>query len=186
MLDAIFCPEWQYRYYSFNCSWATGAQMASMRDGCGDDWFLLFDSVGAALKGFCHELAEDKSFGAKIQAQVPGEFSEFLNEPAFSMQDATFCFWRKTYDSVWGKVEGSLLKDGSDELLAPLVAGPDGYVAWAEDYFEVPVSLQAVCAVFEHVPLTDEIIHTLNPDAELAFVYGEALEIGYPRCMKYP
>lgn len=184
MLDAILCPEWQYRYYSFNCGWATGAQMASMRDGCGDDWFLLFDSVGAALKGFAHELAEDKSFGAKIRAQVPGEFSEFLNEPAFSMHDATFCFWRKADDSVWGKVEGSLIEDGSDELLASLVAGPDGYVAWAEDYFEVPVSRQAVCAVFEHAPLTDEIIHTLNPDAELAFVYGEAAEIGYPRQMK--
>jgi hypothetical protein len=95
MLDAILCPEWQYRYFSFNANWAPGMEMASMRDGCGDDWFLLFDSVGAALKGFAHELAVDQSFGANIRAQVPGEFSAFLDEPAFSMQNATFCFWRK-------------------------------------------------------------------------------------------
>ncbi|XLZ69494.1 hypothetical protein ABT364_23625 [Massilia sp. SR12] len=181
MLDAILCPEWEYRYYSFNCNWAPGEQMASMRDGCGDDWFLHFNSVGAALKGFAHELAEGKSFGATIQAQVPCEFSAFLNEPAFSMQDATFCFWRKADDSIWQKVQGSLTEDGSDKMLAVLIAGPAGYAAWAEAYYEVAVSIQAVTAVFEHVPLTDETIRMLNPDANLDFTYGEAAEIGYPR-----
>jgi hypothetical protein len=186
MLDAILCPEWQYRYYSFNCGWAPGAQMASMRDGCGDDWFLQFDSVGAALKGFSHDVAEDTSFGENVRAQVPFEFSAFLNEPAFSMHDATFCFWRKADESIWKKVQGSLIEDGSDELLALLVAGPAGYVAWAAGYFEVPVSHQAVSAVFEHVPLSDEIILMLNPDAEIDFTYGEAAEIGYPCRMTYP
>ena len=57
MLDAIICPEWQYRYYSFNSKWSADAQVASMRDGCGDDWFLLFDHYGAALEGFLHEPA---------------------------------------------------------------------------------------------------------------------------------
>ena len=31
MLDAVLCPEWQFRYYSFNAAWAAGEQMGSMR-----------------------------------------------------------------------------------------------------------------------------------------------------------
>jgi len=35
--------------------------------------------------------------------------------------------------------------------------------------------------VFEHEPLTDEIILMLNPDAELEITYADAAEIGYAR-----
>ena len=94
MLDAILSPDWEYRYFSFNSGWASGQKMASMRDGSGDEWFILFDDAGAAMKGFAHKLAGDSSFLSEIQRQVPRDFSEFLNEPAFSMQHATFCLWR--------------------------------------------------------------------------------------------
>ncbi|MFB9240169.1 hypothetical protein IV454_21880 [Massilia antarctica] len=180
MLDAILCPEWQYRYFSFNCAWAPGMEMASMRNGSGDAWFLLFDSVGAALKGFAHELAGDNTFSARLQVQVPCGFSAFLNEPAFSMQDATFCYWRKTDDATWNKVQGSLQDDGSDDMLSLLGSGPSGYQAWAESYFEVPVDHQAVCAVFGHVPMSETMILALNPDAEVDVARREAAEIGYP------
>jgi hypothetical protein len=36
MLDAIVCPEWEHRYYSFNANWAADEVMGSMRDGSGD------------------------------------------------------------------------------------------------------------------------------------------------------
>jgi len=55
MLDAILCPEWEYRYHSFNARWAGGEAMASMRDGCGDGYFILFTAAGAIMKGFVHE-----------------------------------------------------------------------------------------------------------------------------------
>lgn len=47
MLDAIMSPEWEYRYYSFNSKWGEGEMMASMRNGSGDEYFILFDSHGA-------------------------------------------------------------------------------------------------------------------------------------------
>lgn len=56
-LDAIMSPEWDYRYYSFNSNWATGEMMASMRNGSGDEYFILFNSQGAIMKGFAHESA---------------------------------------------------------------------------------------------------------------------------------
>lgn len=180
MLDAILSPEWEHRYYSFNSGWGAGEEMASMRNGSGDDWFMLFDSTGAAIKGFAHELAQDASLPKNIQAQVPKDFSSFLSEPAFSMQNATFCYWRKADDECWSKVVSALADDGSDEMLALLVAGPSGYQEWAEDYFEVPVALDVVEAIFYHQPLNDSAIQLLNPDADLDFTYEQALEIGYP------
>ncbi|MDB6062144.1 MAG: hypothetical protein JWM78_2247 [Verrucomicrobiaceae bacterium] len=181
MLDAILSPEWEYRYYSFNSQWGSGEEMASMRNGSGDDWFLLFDSAGMALKGFAHELAAASSFPQNIQDQVPKEFSSFLGESAFSMQRATFCYWRRAKDPSWSKVGGGLADDGSDEMLALLGSGPNGYREWAEGYFEVPVALEAVAALFSHQPLCNSVILALNPQADLDFTYGQALEIGYPR-----
>jgi len=181
MLDAILCPEWEDRYYSFNSAWGPGEEMASMRNGSGDDWFLLLDHAGAALKGFAHELSDGPLLSHNIQAHVPADFSSFLNEPAFSMQYATFCYWRKAGDNFWSKVDGGPDDDGADEMLALLVSGPSGYKEWAEDYFEVPVALDAVTALFAHQPLTDSIILALNPDADIDFAHGQAQEIGYPR-----
>jgi len=180
MLDAILCPEWEDRYYSFSGGWGHDEEMASMRDGSGDDWFLLLDSKGAALKGFAHELASDGSFPQNIQNQVPSDFMSFLGEPAFFMQHATFCYWRRSNDPSWSKVSGFLAEDGSEDMLALLVSGPSGYKDWAEGYFEVPVALDAVSAVFAHQPLNDSIILQLNPEADLGFTYTQAAEIGYP------
>jgi len=106
MLDAIICPEWESRYYSYNSEWGEGEEMASMRNGCGDEWFLLFDRHGAALKGLAHEypLAGDASFAARIQEAVPPCFSSFLREPAFDMARASFCLWRGQTDLAWSVV----------------------------------------------------------------------------------
>lgn len=181
MLDAILCPEWEYRYYSFDSRWGAGEEMASMRNGSGDNWFLLFTGAGAAIKGFAHELVEGSGLSEEIQRQVPRSFSSFLSEPAFSMQNATFCYWRAANETVWSKVSGLAGDDGASEMLALLVSGPRGYKEWAEDYYEVPVSLEAVVAIFSKQPLTDSVILVLNPDADLGSTYSEADEIDYPR-----
>lgn len=181
MLDAILCPEWEYRYYSFDRHWGQREEMASMRNGCGDDWFLLLDAAGAALKGYAHELADDAGLPHSIQAQVPANFASFLQEPAFSMECATFCYWRQTADVGWSKVSSSLGHDGSDDMLALIVSSPAAYQAWAEEYYELAVSLAAAEALFSHQPLDDALILALNPDADLSAVYAEADAIGYPK-----
>lgn len=181
MLEAILCPEWEYRYYSFDSKWGSGEEMASMRNGSGDNWFLLLDSAGAALKGFAHEFADDLELAQNIQKQVPADFVSFLGEPAFSMQCATFCYWRKYSDLSWNKVDSTITEDGSDNLLALLISEPYAYKAWAEDYYGIPVLHETVTALFSHQPLNDSMIVALNPDADLGSVYLEASEIGYPQ-----
>jgi len=187
MLDAIICPEWGYRYYSYNSKWADGKEMASMRDGCGDDWFLLFDQNGAALKGLAHEsaVARDPSFAARIQQAVPSIFASFLNEPAFSMGKASFCFWRRFTDPTWSIVtpSGGCVspeQDGSLELIGILDGKPETYQVWATDYYEREISLAAVRAIYEHQSLSEPLIATLNPDISFSDVRNDVLEIGYP------
>ena len=51
MLDAIMSPEWESRYYSFNSKWGEGEMMASMKDGSGDECFILFNPHGAIVNG---------------------------------------------------------------------------------------------------------------------------------------
>lgn len=96
LLDAILCPDWEGRYYSFNARWTPGCAMASMRDGQGDAYFLLFSAAGAALKGFAHESpmspyrVDPPRVWPGVLDDVPSAFADFLAEPAFSMQDTTF------------------------------------------------------------------------------------------------
>jgi len=187
MLDAIICPDWEYRYYSFNSKWGPGEEMASMRNGSGDDWFLLFDVHGAALKGFAHEypLAGDESFPARIQETVPREFDSFLGEPAFAMEMATFCLWRRHTDRAWGVVlpaagHVSPEDDGSAMLLDILDGNPETYREYVAGYFERKVSVAAVRAIYAHQPLNEHLVETLNPELAFAEITNDALEIGYP------
>src|SRR5262249_50472332 len=85
MLDAILCPEWDLRYYSFNSRWSKGKQMGSMRNGSGDDFFALFNASGCFLKGFDHESPmtpydrEPKEVWPGVLDDVPSEFDAALN-----------------------------------------------------------------------------------------------------------
>jgi hypothetical protein len=50
MLDAILSPQWEYRYYSFNGSWGPAQELASMRNGSGDDYAVVFSPAGAWVR----------------------------------------------------------------------------------------------------------------------------------------
>jgi hypothetical protein len=190
MLDAILMRDWDYRYYSFSSKWAENEQMASMQNGQGDGWYLGFGLPGAFLKGFDHE-SEMSPWNMEIPKvwpgvldQIPEVLKSFATEPAFSMQDTTFCIWREVQDLQWhaGKISfpASNDPDGSKWMLSILDGNPSSYKVWAEDYYEFPVSLQAVQRIYGHAPLTPELVHELNATVELESLLADAAEIGYP------
>jgi hypothetical protein len=191
MLDAILSPdEWEYRYYSFNSQWSKREQMGSMRNGCGDDFFALFNSSGCFLKGFAHESQmspygrQPKVIWPGVLDSVPSAFAAALKEPAFSMEDTTFCVWRLYSDEAWqrGRIEfpRGADPDGSQTLLVILDGKPKTYKAWAEDYYERRVNLAVVKQVYAHEPLTEELVQQLNADVTLKELAGDIKEIGYP------
>ncbi len=190
MLDAIIMREWDYRYYSFNSKWAEGEQMASMRNGQGDGWFCAFGLPGASLKGFDHESEispwnmETPKVWPGVLDSVPEGFKAFATEPAFSMNDTTFCTWRGVRDAQWNT--GKILypagddPDGSAWVLSILDGNPNTYEEWAQDYYERPISLSAVQQIYGHLPLTRELVHQLNATTDFESVLADAAEIDYP------
>lgn len=187
MLDAILCPDWDGRYYSFNCRWnKNGDQMGSVRDGCGNELFALFNSQGCFIKGFDHEAPILDSITPDQHYQgLPAIFESCVSEPAFSTDDVTFCIWRLKDDSQWSRNSIALPKggdpDGSEALLTPFDGNPKTYQEWAGDYYECDVSPDAVRAIYERKPLTKDLVTTLNPDQSLKDLKDDIREIGYPR-----
>lgn len=190
MLDAIMSIKWDSRYYSFNSKWGEGEEMASMRNGSGEEYFILFNSQGALIKGFSHESPmspwanDPEQVWPGVLDQVPVEFESFLKEPAFSMEATTFCIWRRVRAESWqvGKIKYPDDKDpdGSDELLTILDGDPKRYQKFAEGYYERPADLGSIKAIYEHRPLTPEIIKRLNPDVTIRRLKSDLDEIDYP------
>jgi hypothetical protein len=191
MLDAILSPEWDRRYFSFNSKWAPGQQMGSMRNGSGDHYFALFNTAGCWLKGFAHESSlspfrHDKpEVAAGMFKNMPADFSACLQEPAFVLEETTFCIWRRPIDSVWQRGTVALPKstpdpDGSANLLKYLDGNPETYVNFAAEYYEIDVPLQSVRALYDHQSLGSKLLSTLNASMRAGDLKKDAAEIGYP------
>jgi len=192
MLDAIVSPDWESRYFSFNAAWDTSLKerMASMRNGSGDEYFMVFSPQGAILKGFDHESPmspwgrEPVAVWAGVLDGVPHAFSSFLAEPAFSMGDCTFCIWREPSDEYWrhGPVvfpeAGDL--DGSEVLLCMFDGKPETYVGFAAEYYEKTLDINVVRKIYAHDALTPLIVAELNPQANWESTAKDAAEIHYP------
>ncbi len=116
-LDAVLSPEWEFRYYSFNSAWAEGERMASMRDGEGNHFFLLFVGGGCIYKTFDHEAprwADASTRLETIAAQAPEVYRAFFVEPAFMLEDWTSVGWSDPARGAWvlhtaGQHEDTLL-----------------------------------------------------------------------------
>ncbi|MFB6838050.1 hypothetical protein [Streptomyces sp. NPDC056361] len=199
MLEAVLCPEWESRYYSFDAHWSETEQLASMKDGSGDEYTIVLSPAGAFARVFAHEspmspfgeLADGQTWPGVLDG-VPEAFREYLTEPAFTDEDGvhvtTACLWREPADTAWhtGPVEFTDLDghedpDGSDGLLHLLVdRSAEAYATWASDYYETSVDPEAVRHVLALRPLTAEVVAALNPDVDLAALADDIAEIGYP------
>lgn len=190
VLDSIMSPdEWDMRYFSFNSKWGRGEEMGSMRNGSGDDFFAFFNRSGCLLKGFVHEspmtpFREDPpSIWKGVLDDVPNAFAVALAEPAFSMSNVTFCIWRSIGETTWstGKIKfpRSADPDGSRYLLEMLDGKPQTYQGFAEGYYETELSIDGIEHIYQHFPITDEFVKSLNPNATLDMIAEDLKEIGY-------
>ena len=191
MLDAILCPAREFRYYSCDSNWADGQQLGSMRDGSGDHFFAHFSKSGCWLKGFAHEslMSPQGNCSGKVWPGVlngvPPEFTDCLQEPAFEVEQTTFCLWRRYNDRCWqtGQIAypgNQPDPDGSAMLLSHLDGRPETYQVWATEYYERPVSLAAIEHVYQQNFLMPDVISELNPKVSLADLGADIAEIGYP------
>lgn len=195
VLDAVMSRDWEARYYSFSASWSEAEEVASMSDGSGNEYSIVFSAAGAYARGFDHESpmspyreSPPEPWPGLFEG-LPEVFRSCVDEPAFTDEDgtplATVCFWRERGDAEWGSgvPEPGAEDDGSAEwLFDVLVDGrPEAYKEFAEDYYEVDVDLDAVRHVYALRPLTQAVVSALNPDVALDDLDQELVQIGYPR-----
>ncbi|MFN8825417.1 MAG: hypothetical protein ACK501_10645 [Planctomycetota bacterium] len=184
-LDALLTADWQHRFYSFDASWSGEHQLASMRNGCGDQWFARIGADGIVVHGLLHESPDFVAGKPKpwVFGELPRELgASFLTEPAFDTSNSTFCLWRAAADTRWsrGPVPAAARDDGSHELLEMLWAGAAGYLADASDGSEEQLQLADIEAFFRHEPVTLERARRMNPDVDFAALQEELAKIGYP------
>ena len=189
-LDLILSPDWQYRYYSFNSVWSPAEQMSSMRNGSGDEWWLIFHTDGwAALKGVAPESVASSNAGSRlstaIRAAVPSGLADFANDRALRWDDTGFAYFLLPPSQRWHRVNDdtpfSTLDAGESELLRHLSGTPAEYVAFAEEYYETSVPIAIVTDVFQLTPITSQIVSALNADLTIEDIAEELHnEIGYP------
>ena len=198
MLDAILAPDWRDRYYSFTTEWGGGAAATEIRDGAGNDCFIVYTPAGAFIKGLDHEspMAPGRSNPPELWPglvdDVPDVFADLVTEPALAdlegTLNATFCIWRQHHDTDWqtGAVHYFGLgdrvdPDGAWELLGVLTdPTPESYRTFAAAHFGVNPDPVAVHHVFSLRPLTQEVVHRINPRATLDELGPGIISAGYP------
>jgi hypothetical protein len=180
VLDAIMSPEWEYRYYSYDVEWGAGENMGSIRNGSGDDVFVLFNKAGTFMKGFAHEY-KIESASDDFYKDVPNEFAEATKEPAFTTENVSYCFWRKREDENWKySVSPSTINNDVFFMLKDLVGDPKTYVEFCEDYYEENIDLKVVKAIYQHTPITENVAKALNADVDYLLLQEELTKMEYP------
>ncbi|MDQ0987770.1 hypothetical protein [Streptomyces sp. V2I9] len=194
MLDAVMQPDKPYlRRHGFDAHWSPARELASMDNGGGDTYSIVFSAAGTYMIGFDHtsDLNPYASDGQEpfpgVLDSVPEVFRACVEEPSFRLDDVpmvTACLWREAGDTAWrtGDVDPRLGDDGADWLFDMLTDGtPQTYAEWATSYFDAPVDLDAVRDVYALRPLTADLVRALNPAVTPEHLGDAAAAIGYPR-----
>ncbi|KJK47950.1 hypothetical protein UK23_18725 [Lentzea aerocolonigenes] len=195
-LDVVLAPGSEDRYHLYSTTWAPGEELASMYDGAGNEYSIVFTAAGAYVRGFDHESSmspyatDDEEPWPGVLDTVPDVFRECVEESAFSDEFGTpcvtVCLWREHGDTVWrhGDItfpDGSQDPDGADWLFALLTnRTPEAFREWAQDYYGQSVDLDAVRHVYTGRPLTSDVVTALNPATTLAAVADHLVATGYP------
>ena len=190
LLDAIVCDEEAYRYYRFDPNWGEGQQLASMSNGSGDEYAIVFGTDTAFVRGFDHE--SDLSPFTRNPVEVhpgvldglPPSFQNLVEEPAFQMAGVLVvsmaCWWEGDGPWRFGSPPPDLT-DGSDWLLDQLLEGtPEAYVEFAREYYEIDADPSVVSAILAREPITLEQARLLNAGLTADRFLAEVQRIGYP------
>lgn len=174
MLDAILCPEWEYRYFSFNNSWDKDESMASMRDGEGNEYFILFKNENIIGKVFekKHPLSDLQR--EEIFKKIPKTLNSFFSEVAFSLEDTTFIFWKERKDEKWFS-----LPSNKEFSYLGYIYIAKLYITWAKEYYEVDFDEKTIQEIFNYSPLTEARVQKLNKTLCLDDLKEDIKEIGY-------
>jgi hypothetical protein len=158
LLDLLLSPEWEYRYYSFNNNWAENQKMASMRNGSGLEYFILFENNNCGIKLYDSSINKDcKEYIFKNRNSNNIFIKNILNEPAFSIEDSTYlAFWNSKNNS-WDEI-GNCNNNLLNVVLNPI----DEYIKYANDYYEKKLDKDIIEKIIIQNKIEKNILLNLN------------------------
>ncbi|MFB7666609.1 hypothetical protein ACFC1R_22110 [Kitasatospora sp. NPDC056138] len=190
LLDVVldgFAPR-----YDYIPNWRAGVDLATMENGSGDLYGIVFDPAGAFLYGFDHECDATpwrewpRAHWPGLLEGLPTALAHYPAAPELQFDgffDATVCAWRETGATSWqcGPVEFAPEEtDGAGWLFGVLTDGSAEAVRTdAEYYYERPVDRQAVAALLAGAPLDRRTVGALDPAADFEATADRARLLGY-------
>ncbi|MEU4717756.1 hypothetical protein AB0F73_29435 [Micromonospora purpureochromogenes] len=173
------------------------SEAASMRNGSGEEYDIVFTADGAFIRGVYHDSPMHNYTGGQLWPGLleglPPQFASLVHEPTFCHEDgtidATFVLWRRSGDDRWHAGEGIDLSPADDEetdpdgawLLDILCDGAaEECLEYAWSVYDIEMDKVAVEQILTLQPLTDEVIQALNPHKRLADLRERAAELDYP------
>ncbi|WP_433248763.1 hypothetical protein ACQPYK_01115 [Streptosporangium sp. CA-135522] len=103
---AVLSPDWEGGYHFFDAGWGPAEKTASMRNGSGDEYSIVFSDAGVYIRGFDHE-AMMSPYGNDgpwpgVLDSVPDVFRHYVEETESCDEDGmpivTACLWREARD----------------------------------------------------------------------------------------
>ncbi|MGE6259953.1 hypothetical protein ACQKCU_19085 [Heyndrickxia sporothermodurans] len=173
ILDIIFCEEDWLRFYHFDSNWDKDLSLATIDNGAGDHLYILFSEKGVIMKGFDHEsflsphARDEFAVYPGIYDNTPHALLTLLENDALEKEEVTFCVWRETNDTTWKRGDVVIPEgedDGSEFLLGTIYQDFEEYVEWARNYHDMPISMEIIQEIFSGIPISEEVIQSLNPD----------------------
>lgn len=186
LIDTIVAPE--FPSFEFHSKWRRGEQLAAFKDGHGNFVFLWFSPRGCVVRGFDHESAmspfqsDPPKPWPKLFEGLPKNLGYALREPAFALEEVTFCFWHPSGEH-WERGPVRFPRgagrdaDGARALLKPFVAD---YGRWCADYYGRRLSARDLNRLRRGEVLDAETVFALNSKADVAAVKRTAKEIAWP------
>ncbi|MFT8349132.1 hypothetical protein [Clostridium saccharoperbutylacetonicum] len=109
---------------------------------------------------------------------------DLLDNEVIEKDDVTFCIWQDKNHKEWQKGNVEIPEgcdDGSNYMLSRIFSS-EGYIDWAKDYWELGerLTFEDVKKVFNHQPITEEMVKKINTDRNIKKVMEELIEINYP------
>lgn len=173
LLDSVIEQEWEYRYYSYNSKWSDGEEMASMRDGSGNHYFILFSNNECYIKVIDTKVNNKSGIEkavSKLDRNLQNKLNIFLKEPAFYVDEITDLYWN--IDGKWNSI-GPEISDALQILLNPVSA----YNVHADEYFEIKIGKKIVQEIFDG-RISKGAIEQINPEIDYNALKDDLDEIG--------
>ncbi|MBL8911749.1 MAG: hypothetical protein JNM17_13740 [Archangium sp.] len=180
MLDAIVAPD--FRAFEWHPRWGKRQQMGAFKDGSGNFFFAWFSVKGTVIRGFDHESKmspfqhDPPREWPGLTKGLPAALSYAKKEPAFALEELTFCTWNTGDGWKCGPVKMAKRGDGSEELLACFRSD---FSKFAPKHFDQKFDRSALDALRDFKPLSKPLLDSISRDRDQAMVKEEAKLCGF-------